>query len=95
MQTAIRETQEETGILVEVEPSIFGVVPSIKEGDTRTVTFFMGRSLEGMKPPVCDNEVRSAKWVSLEEAVDWVIPGDRAVLLDMMRIRTERNGTEQ
>ena len=83
-ETAVRETFEETAIRIEVDPGCFEAVPSAKPGDTRKVTFFLGKSLEGMKAPVPD-EVEYAQWVPVEEALRRIkhIP-DRDVLVKLM-----------
>lgn len=80
-ETAIRETFEETAIRIKVDGGFREVVPSAKPGDTRTVTFFLGRSLDGKKTPVPD-EVAYAHWVPLEQAVERIryLP-DREVLV--------------
>ena len=84
-QTAVREVREETGIPIALDGNFAEVVPSAKPGDTRTVTFFLGRSLEGMKQPVAE-EVEYAAWVPVREALDLIryIP-DRKVLEKAMK----------
>lgn len=84
-QTAIRETWEETGIHIRIEEGFEAVVPSAKPGDTRTVTFFRGRSKEGLKEPVPE-EVEYAAWVPVEQALEMIqYPPDREVLLKAIR----------
>lgn len=79
-ETAIREVWEETAIRIELDTRFRQVVPSAKPGDTRTVTFFLGCSLEGMKRPTPD-EVEYAAWVPLEEAREMIqYAPDREVL---------------
>ena len=89
-QTAIREVWEETAIHIQLEADFAEVVPSAKPGDARTVTFFLGRSLEGMKPPVAD-EVEYAAWVPVEEALELIkhIP-DRNVLVKALEAMNPR-----
>ena len=89
-QTAIREVWEETAIHIQLEADFAEVVPSAKPGDARTVTFFLGRSLEGMKPPVAD-EVEYAAWVPVEEALELIkhIP-DRNVLVKALEAMKPR-----
>ena len=84
-ETAIREIWEETGIRIEVDNHFRAVVPSAKPGDTRTVTFFLGRSLEGMKEPIPD-EVEYAEWVPVDKALELVrYAPDREVLRKAVR----------
>lgn len=80
-QTAVREVWEETAIRIAVDTGFAEVVPSAKPGDSRTVTFFLGRSLDGLKAPVAD-EVEYAAWVPVQEALERIkhIP-DREVLV--------------
>lgn len=83
-ETAIREVWEETGIRIEVDSRFQEVVPSAKPGDTRTVTFFLGRSREGMKQPIPD-EVEYAEWVPISEALERIKHApDREVLVKLM-----------
>lgn len=79
-QTAIREVWEETAIRIEVDNRFRVVVPSAKPGDIRTVTFFLGHSLDGCKEPIPD-EVEYAAWFPAEEALEKIryLP-DREVL---------------
>ena len=84
-ETAIREIWEETGIHICVDNHFRAVVPSAKPGDTRTVTFFLGKSLEGMKEPIPD-EVEYAEWVTVEKALELVrYAPDREVLRKAIR----------
>lgn len=85
-QTAIREVWEETAIRIEVDTRFTEVVPSAKPGDTRTVTFFLGKSLDGMKEPVAD-EVEYAAWVPIDEAMGKIqyLP-DREVLVKALKV---------
>lgn len=79
-QTAIREVWEETAIPIALDTGFTRVVPSAKPGDTRTVTFFRGKSLAGLKEPVLD-EVEYAAWVPVEQALEMIqYAPDRAVL---------------
>ena len=85
-QTAIREVWEETAIPIELDTAFTRVVPSAKPGDTRTVTFFRGRSLAGRKEPVLD-EVEYAAWIPVEEALDLIrYAPDRAVLEEALKV---------
>lgn len=88
VQTAIREVWEETAIRIEVDARFREVVPSAKPGDTRTVTFFRGRSLEGMKAPR-PAEVEYAEWVPVEKAMEMIryLP-DREVLVKALKPKT-------
>lgn len=84
-ETAIREIWEETGIRIKVDNHFRAVVPSAKPGDTRTVTFFLGRSLDGMKKPIPD-EVEYAEWVPVDKALELVrYAPDREVLRKALR----------
>ncbi len=79
-QAAVREIFEETAIHAEVIPGFSRVVPSAKPGDTRVVTFFLGRSREGKKTPIPD-EVAYARWVPVEQALEMIhYPPDLEVL---------------
>ena len=79
LETAVREIWEETGIHAKLNPYFSCVVPSVLPGDERTVTFFLGSSQDGLKPPVAD-EVPDAAWVPAMEAEARIaIPTDRAV----------------
>ena len=84
-QTAIREVWEETAIRIELDHAFAAVVPSAKPGDTRTVTFFLGKSLDGMKPPVAD-EVEYAAWIPIDEAMGKIrYAPDREVLVKALK----------
>lgn len=84
-ETAIREVWEETAIHIEVDTRFREVVPSAKPGDTRTVTFFLGKSLDGMKSPVAD-EVAYAEWVPVAEGLKRIKHApDREVLVKLMK----------
>ena len=86
-ETAIRETFEETGIRIALEKNFEAVVPSAKPGDTRTVTFFLGRSLDGMKVPDPD-EVEYAAWIPVEKALEMIqYAPDREVLVKALAAR--------
>ena len=68
-ETARREVLEETGISVEIDTSFSRTVDSFLPGDERKVTFFLGRSLEGLKDPVPEQEELSlAAWVPIHQA---------------------------
>lgn len=68
-QTARREVLEETCIEIEVDTSFSRTVDSFLPGDERTVTFFLGTSLEGLKEPVLqESELDRVAWVPLEKA---------------------------
>lgn len=80
-QTAIREVWEETAIRIELDTRFAQVVPSAKPGDTRTVTFFLGKSLDGMMQPVAA-EVEYAAWIPVAEAMEKIrYTPDREVLV--------------
>lgn len=84
-ETAIREVWEETGIRIALDSGFTEVVPSAKPGDTRTVTFYRGRSLVGMQEPVLD-EVEYADWIPVEQALDMIqYAPDRAVLEEALK----------
>lgn len=86
-EAAIRETWEETGIHIAIDSSFEAVVPSAKPGDTRTVTFYLGRSLDGMKGPAPD-EVAYAAWVPAAEALELIrYAPDREVLVKALEAR--------
>lgn len=83
-QTAIREVWEETAIPIRLDTRFARVVPSAKPGDTRTVTFYRGKSLAGMKEPVLD-EVEYAAWVTVEQALEMIqYAPDRMVLEEVL-----------
>ena len=68
-EAARREVLEETGIAVEIDTSFSRTVDSFLPGDERTVTFFLGTSLEGLKEPVLqESELDRVAWVPLEKA---------------------------
>ncbi len=68
-ETAYREVLEETGIKVEIDSSFSRTVDSFLPGDKRTVTFFLGKSLEGLKAPVPqESELSLASWVPVKKA---------------------------
>lgn len=70
-QAAVREIFEETAIHAEVIPGFRQVVASAKPGDTRMVTFFLGKSKEGKKTPIPD-EVAYAQWVPVEQVLEMI-----------------------
>ena len=76
-ETAKREVWEETGIRIEIDASFSFSVSSILPGDVRTVTFFVGRSLDGVSWPIsCENP--DAAWISVFEAKSRIFfEGDR------------------
>ena len=89
-ETALREVWEETSIRIRLDSHFKAVVPSAKPGDTRTVTFFLGKSLDGMKPPVAD-EVEYAAWIPVAEAMEMIqyLP-DREVLVQALEALTPK-----
>ncbi|MDO4478658.1 MAG: NUDIX domain-containing protein [Lachnospiraceae bacterium] len=85
-ETAIREVMEETGIRITVDTHRGFVVPSILPEDRRTVTFFPGKSLDGLKIPVAD-EVPDARWVKVDEAADLIVfDSDRNMYLELRQV---------
>lgn len=93
-QTAEREVLEETGIRIQVLAGFRGIVPSSRPGDMRTVTFFLGRSLEGRKTPVpC--EVPEALWVPVPEVESLILFGpDRQLWLDALAYLQKHPGMQ-
>lgn len=70
-EAAEREVREETGIAAEVDTKYAWVVPNAFPNDGVTVTFYLGRSLEGKKDPV-PHEVTEARWVPLDQAAELI-----------------------
>ena len=71
METAVRETREETGLEVEVEEALDSISYAFIRGQTRfhkTVHFFLMRPVGG-SPDDHDHEFDEARWVQLEEAL--------------------------
>ena len=68
-QAAVRETQEETGILAEVLENTPLPVPSAKEADRRTVWFYPARYRSGALRAQTD-EISEARWVPLAQAAE-------------------------
>lgn len=80
-ETAAREVWEETGIHVAIDTSFSYSVPSVLPGDRRTVTFFLGRSLDSASTPI-SNEVSDAAWVPAWEAETRICyPADRSAYM--------------
>ncbi len=80
-QTAIREVYEETGIRITLDTAFSRTVESPRSRDRRTVTFYLGTSLEGLKPPRAA-EVHEALWLPFDEALDNIhYAPDRDILL--------------
>ena len=78
-ETARREVLEETGIHVEVDSHIGFTVPSVLPEEKRSITFFPGKSLDGLTYPT-PSEVPDAKWVKTELAAGYIqYPGDREI----------------
>lgn len=67
---AEREVREETGVSVVVDTKYAWIVPDANPGESRSVTFYLGRSLEGKKKPVPGDDVAEALWVPVDEAAD-------------------------
>lgn len=71
IETAIRETREETGLEVEVEAPLESISYAFVRGQTRfhkTVHFFLMRPVGG-SPDDHDHEFDEVRWVQLEEAL--------------------------
>lgn len=68
-QTAIREVYEETDIRISLDTAFSRTVTSPRSRDRRTVTFYLGKSMDGLKPPRAA-EVKEAHWLSFAEALD-------------------------
>lgn len=85
-ETARREVLEETGITIEVDASFSRTVDSFLQGDERTVTFYLGRSLNGLQEPVPQtDEVKRALWVPVDEAPAQITyEPDRQALADAL-----------
>lgn len=85
-QTAVREVFEETGVHVEVVPEVSESVPSAHPDDTRTITFFLARSLDGSAPAVPQaGEVQDAQWVAIEDVPERIrFAPDREAFLRLL-----------
>lgn len=82
-ETARREILEETAIAVAIDSGFARTVPSIRPGDSRSVTFFMGYGDSAHTPAA--HEVPDAAWIPVEEAAARIVfPGDRAAFLDAL-----------
>ena len=81
-QTAIREVYEETGIRIALDTAFSRTVESPRSRDRRTVTFYLGKSLEGLKSPHAE-EVHEAVWLPFNEALASIhYAPDREILLE-------------
>ncbi len=84
-EAAIRETEEETGIEVEILPHPI-VVPSAKKGDERNVYFFPARYLSGSPDPE-KGEIDDAMWVEVGTAINLLtFKCDKEALIEASRI---------
>lgn len=84
-ETALRETREETGLLVEIEEPIGAISYFFVRASTRfhkTVHFFLMRPVGG-RLEEHDHEFDEARWVQLDEA------------LELMSYATEREVVER
>lgn len=80
-QAAVREVWEETGIRIALDAAFSRTVESPRSRDRRTVTFYLGTSLEGLKEPRAA-EVREALWLPFDEALAAIrYQPDRDILL--------------
>lgn len=79
-QAAVREVWEETGIRIALDTAFSRTVDSPRPRDRRTVTFYLGASLEGLKAPRAA-EVKEALWLPFDEALAAIrYPPDREIL---------------
>ena len=79
-QTAVREVLEETGIRIAVDTAFSRTVESPRSRDRRTVTFYLGTSLDGLKAPRA-TEVKEARWLPYDEALEAIrFQPDRDIL---------------
>ena len=80
-QAAVREVLEETGIHIALDTAFSRTVESPLSHDRRTVTFYLGASLEGLKEPRAA-EVKEALWLPIDEALSAIrYQPDRDILL--------------
>ena len=80
-QAAVREVWEETGIRIALDAAFSRTVESPLSRDRRTVTFYLGTSLEGLKEPRAA-EVKEALWLPFDEALAAIrYQPDRDILL--------------
>ena len=80
-QAAVREVLEETGIHIALDTAFSRTVESPLSHDRRTVTFYLGTSLEGLKEPRAA-EVKEALWLPIDEAFSAIrYQPDRDILL--------------
>ena len=80
-QAAVREVWEETGIRIALDAAFSRTVESPRSRDRRTVTFYLGTSLGGLKEPRAA-EVKEALWLPIDEALAAIrYQPDRDILL--------------
>ena len=82
-QAAVREVWEETGIRIALDAAFSRTVESPRSRDRRTVTFYLGTSLEGLKEPRAA-EVKEALWLPFDEALS-AIGANAEILVDIDR----------
>ena len=92
-QTAVREVLEETGIHIAVDTAFSRTVESPRSRDRRTVTFYLGTSLDGLKTPRA-TEVQEARWLPFGDALEAIhFQPDRDILQQAMEYaQTKSNG---
>ena len=95
-ETAIRETSEETGLLVEIEEPIRAITYFFVHGRTRfhkTVHFFLMHPIGGRLEDH-DHEFDEVGWFPADEALRLMTHAtERAVVEDALRILGERETT--
>ena len=93
IETAVRETREETGLEVEVEEALDSISYAFVRGQTRfhkTVHFFLMRPVGG-SPGDHDHEFDEVRWVQLEEALALLTHAtERSVVDHAAMLLTER-----
>lgn len=83
LDTARREVQEETGLVVEPLPDLRGTVAyTLPNGNEKTVIYFGGLlDPDSTKPRPQQEEILSLQWAALEEAASLLTYADDRALL--------------
>lgn len=80
---ALREVQEESGVIAEIEDYLGEIGWKLKSGDDKIVHVFLMKCVKDGQPNDPDNEIIKAEWKTIDEAINTIdfIPVKNILLL--------------